>query len=158
MLGSVWFQLFLGASFPPVSFLIIRQLSKCSYQNWYHRHFHIPQLFQLSSKIEVYIYFIAFFYFSFVISWNTKFLQMASSWFGRLAEMERFVDQFVSQNPVFFNFHSVVRQDGKVHYSAGSLLFLLIIPKLGLFGGNLVICFYLKISENLERLILQDGF
>ena len=46
---------------------------KSTNHNWYNRHFHVPQLFQFSSKVEVLILF-TFFQFYSVVSWDRLLL------------------------------------------------------------------------------------
>ena len=55
----------------------------------------------------------------------------------------------------FFEFHSMIRQDGKIHNIAGSIFFLVKITEKDLLYGRVwLICLYLKFSENFMRLIL----
>ena len=49
--------------------------------NWYNRHFHVPQPFQFSSKVEVLILLFTFFQFYFVVNWNNKVNNFANSLF-----------------------------------------------------------------------------
>ena len=62
--------------------------------NWYHRQFHVPQLFQFSSKVYVLMFFFTFFQFHSVVSWDSKVDNFANSLFllinkrfGLLAEI-----------------------------------------------------------------------
>ena len=78
--------------------------------NWYDRHFHVPQFFQLSSKVLVLISLFAFFHFYSVICRDSKIHNSAGSLFGgwtitrcgRLIEIKRSVcipDKIVSHCP-----------------------------------------------------------
>ena len=49
--------------------------------NWYNRHLHVPQFFQCPSKVEVLILLFKFFQFYFVVHWNCKVHNSASSCF-----------------------------------------------------------------------------
>ena len=51
--------------------------SKCTNYNWYSCHFHAQQLFQLSGKIQVFVY-LFLFYFIFTL-WSTQ-LAKSTSW------------------------------------------------------------------------------
>ena len=55
--------LLLISSSPILFFKAFVDCSKHSNYNWYHCHLYVPQLFQLSSKIQVFVYLLAFFYF-----------------------------------------------------------------------------------------------
>ena len=52
-----------------------------TYHNWYNRHFHVPQLFQFPSKVEVLISLFTFFQFYSVVSWDSEVDNFASSLF-----------------------------------------------------------------------------
>ena len=62
-------------------FQVFRHRSKRSNYNWYQRHSHVPQLFQLSGKIQVFVYLFVFFYFHSVHLWNNKIHLMTTSFF-----------------------------------------------------------------------------
>ena len=69
--------------------------AKSTYHNWYNRHFHVPQLFQFSSKVEVLILLFTFFQFYSVVSRDSKVDNFANSLFllviirsGLLAEIK----------------------------------------------------------------------
>ena len=55
------------SSFHSLFFQAFGDCSKGSNYNWYH--YHLPQPFQLSGKVQVFIYLIAFFYFH-SVCWN----------------------------------------------------------------------------------------
>ena len=55
--------------------------TKCTYYNWYHRQFHIPEIFQFPSKIQIFILLLASFQFFSVVSWDGKVYNPASSLF-----------------------------------------------------------------------------
>ena len=55
--------------------------TKSTNYNWYHRHFHVPQFFQFSSKIQVLIFLFTFFQFYFVVSRKNKVHNLASCLF-----------------------------------------------------------------------------
>ena len=55
--------------------------TKSSHDNKYHHHFHIPQFFQFSSKVVVLIHHFDFFQYYFVIRWDSKVHNSASSLF-----------------------------------------------------------------------------
>ena len=55
--------------------------AKSTNHNWYNRHFHVPQLFQFSSKVEILILLFIFFQFYSVVSWDSKVDNFASSLF-----------------------------------------------------------------------------
>ena len=59
---------------------------------------------------------------------------------------------------VFFDFYTVVRRNGKVHYSANSLLLLLIITRSDVLSQGKGSHLYLKIPEHFVWLILLNGF
>ena len=59
---------------------------------------------------------------------------------------------------IFLDFHFFVHRNGKVHYSVGSLFFFDDYSWVWSSGQNLGICLYLKITDNLVFLFLQDGF
>ena len=44
--------------------------SKCANYNWYQHHFHIPQLYQFSSKVQAFVSLCAFFDFHSVVHWR----------------------------------------------------------------------------------------
>ena len=73
--------------------------------NWYNRHFHVPQLFQLSSKVT-------FFRFYSVVSWDSKVDNFANSLFyliiirsGLLAEIKWSVCISFSHQCKLISFH-----------------------------------------------------
>ena len=54
VLWPSWSQLFLWVLVPTVSFQAFGDHSRGSNYNWYHHHLHIPLLFHLSDKIQVF--------------------------------------------------------------------------------------------------------
>ena len=48
---------------PPGPLIVFSYCAKSTNHNWYNRHFHVPQLFQFSSKVEVLILLFTFFQF-----------------------------------------------------------------------------------------------
>ena len=55
--------------------------SKCTNYNWSHCHFHVPQLFEFSNKVQKFLYLFVLFYFQSVVHWNGKVRMIASSFF-----------------------------------------------------------------------------
>ena len=103
MLYFGWFPFVLLFAIPPVSIPVFVHRTERSNYNWYHRHIHVPQLFQFSRKVKVFISLFAFFRFYPVVSRNGNARYAAGSlfllsitWSGYLA---RLGDIFVSQNP-----------------------------------------------------------
>ena len=71
--------------------------------NLYNRHFHVPQLFQFPSKVQVLTLLFLFFQFYSVVSWDSKVHNSASSFFScwllqGLVVWSRLIDPFVRQN------------------------------------------------------------
>ena len=89
--------------------------SKCSNYNWYHCHLDVPQFFELSSKVQVFVYLFVLFLFSHCCPTqrqnlkNDKFVffhvnQHKFFWPGlRLVFWPRFGQRFVSQNHRIFH-------------------------------------------------------
>ena len=84
-----------------------KAFGNCSYQtnyNWNHNYLHVPQLFQLSSKIQVFVNFFTFFHFHLFVWWNSKIHKMTNSYLLvyltlSLVFVLRFGDLSGSQNP-----------------------------------------------------------
>ena len=66
---------------PPGLLIILLLLCQSTNHNCYNRHFHVPQLFQFSSKVEVLILLFTFFQFYSVVSRNSKVDNFANSLF-----------------------------------------------------------------------------
>ena len=72
LLWSVWFQLHIRSPIYPVSFSKpFGDHSKSFNSSWYYHHFHVPQLFQFSSKIYIFVYLFLFLSFDSVGSAET---------------------------------------------------------------------------------------
>ena len=69
VLRSGWSQFFLWSPVLQYFFLIFEDHFKDTNYNWYDHHLHVPQVFQLSGKIQ-FIYLFVFFYFPSVVCRN----------------------------------------------------------------------------------------
>ena len=67
-----WLLSIIPLIFRSHSFFLIGKCSKGFNYNWYHCHFHVPQLFLLFRKVQVLVYFFTFFYFQSIVRWNCK--------------------------------------------------------------------------------------
>ena len=98
------------SSFLQSLFQTSKDRSECTNDDWYHRHFHVPQFFQLSSKIQVIVYFSSFLFLLLlsVVHRNGNIYKMTSSLFLLLNNIRsgflvRIWQSFVFQNPREFN-------------------------------------------------------
>ena len=99
--NSVWSRFFLWFLIPPVSFPSLWEPFQV---HQIHRHPHVPQLSQLSSKIQIFVYLFVFFYFHFIFHRNSKIHLMKSSFFSCQLTLGQFfwmilADPWVSQSP-----------------------------------------------------------
>ena len=69
MLWMVRSRFFLWFSIPAVSFSVFGYCCECINNNWYHRHFHFPQLF---SSLTIFRYLSVFWYSFIYTSWSAK--------------------------------------------------------------------------------------
>ena len=84
VLGSRQPQFSLWSPFHPVSFANFWFWSMHSNYNWYHRHPHVPQIFQISCKVYIFLWFFTFFYLYSKVRWkggkNTGWQVLCFSW------------------------------------------------------------------------------